>query len=405
VTGSAPEPDHIRTLDGVRAVAAIAVLLTHVGFLTGGVTPSMTGALTARLDVGVALFFALSGFLMLRPWIARALGDRDSVSSLGSYALKRASRILPAYWIAVTVVLLLEAGRVYGDSLTSPQRVSPGTVIEHALVLQGYTGSYFSTFSQTWSLTTEITFYAVVPLVGLALVRACRRHDDRQVRLRTVRRACVGAVVLGVLVTAYCSGDELGSSSALARGVVAHAGWFAAGAWVCASTMDPSAPAPRRTPEERLGLAAVLLVLAATPLGGDLLFAKGSPVQAGLRELLYTAIAGLVVSAAFGRTTTSPALRVLSSRAMVWIGVRSYALFLWHLPIAIAVMTLLGLDLFEGSFVVIVLLTLACSLVVADLSWRLVEHPSLSAAARRVERGREKRQQQQAAGLRDDGHR
>ncbi|MCD9197623.1 acyltransferase family protein [Aeromicrobium wangtongii] len=397
-----PGPRHVAALDGVRALAAVAVLLTHVGFLTGEVSPSMTGALVARMDVGVALFFALSGFLMLRPWIATAIGDRDRVPGLGSYAVKRATRILPAYWIAAAVVLLLEAGRVYRSTLSSPLRVDLPSVLEHVFVLQGYTGSYFSTFSQTWSLTTELTFYAAVPVLGVALVRACRRSEDRQDRLRTVRRACLAFVVLGVAVTAFTATDLPGSSEALARSVLGHAGWFAAGAWVCARTMDP--PVSGRSSEERLGLAAVLLVVAATPLAGELLFSHGSAVQAGLRELLYTLIAGLVVSAACRPATSSPALQVLSSPAVVWVGERSYALFLWHLPIAFVLLTLLGHDLFEGSFVVITVLTLACSLVVADLSWRLVERPLMAANVRRDQRRREQRDEQQSARLGDDGH-
>ena len=88
----------------------------------------------------------------------------------------------------------------------------------------------------------------------------------------------------------------------------------------------------------------------------------------------------------------------------MWIGERSYAVFLWHLPIAFGLMTLLKLDLFEGSFLVVAGLTLGCSLIVADISWRLLERPVLATVNRRSESRRQQADQKQSTGLRDDSH-
>jgi len=406
VSSHPPGPPHVRALDGVRAIAAIAVLLTHVGFLTGAVVPSMSGALTARLDIGVALFFTLSGFLMLRPWIATAIGDREHGPALLDYARKRTARILPAYWAAMTAVLLLEAGRVFSEDLSSSLRVGPTSVLRHVFVVQGLFGSYFSTFSQTWSLTTELTFYLVVPLIGVGLVRVCRTAPSRTARLLVVQRVCAGFVVIGAVAATYCASDLPGSSPTLGTSLLGHAAWFAAGAWVCTRTMSEGPSSTSRSADERLGLAAVLLVLAASPLGGGLLFDRGAPVHAGLRELLYAAVGALIVSAACRRRDVdgSAALRVLSSGALVWIGERSYAVFLWHLPIAFGLMTLLKLDLFEGSFLVVAGLTLGCSLIVADISWRLLERPVLATVNRRSESRRQQADQKQSTGLRNDSH-
>src|SRR6266516_1997197 len=92
-------------LDGLRAVAALAVLLTHVAFQTGEVARAAGGAVLARLDAGVAVFFVLSGFLLYRPYaLARASGTPRP--SIRRYVLRRAARILPAYWLALGAVAL-----------------------------------------------------------------------------------------------------------------------------------------------------------------------------------------------------------------------------------------------------------------------------------------------------------
>src|SRR5262249_46679642 len=112
-----PEVDGVRaktftTLDGYRAVAAVTVLVFHVLFLTGqNVTGTALGNVASRLDVAVALFFLISGFLLYRPWavghLAAAAGDRGPRSA--GYLWHRALRILPAYWLLAVVALLTSA--------------------------------------------------------------------------------------------------------------------------------------------------------------------------------------------------------------------------------------------------------------------------------------------------------
>src|SRR4051812_26100870 len=85
-------------LDVLRVVGAAAVVGVHVGFNTGAVYQGVWGGVLARLDVGVAIFFVLSGFLLFRPFaLARATGARRP--GTGRYLWRRALRILPAYWL------------------------------------------------------------------------------------------------------------------------------------------------------------------------------------------------------------------------------------------------------------------------------------------------------------------
>ena len=126
------------------------------------------GHVLGRFDFGVPLFFLMSGFLLYRPW---AGGVDDATSGRRTsrrYAVRRAARILPLYWVVVVVTLALfpEIQPVPGDQwwvhlLRRCRSTSRGGAIEG--------------LTQTWSLCTEISFYALLPGLGwLATGRAPR---------------------------------------------------------------------------------------------------------------------------------------------------------------------------------------------------------------------------------------
>ena len=98
-------------VEGMRACAAIGVVITHVGFQTGHTTWS-TGRVLGRFDLAVAVFFALSGFLLWRGHAAAARGLRHAPPT-GHYLRSRLVRIMPGYLVAVVLILLLfpEANR------------------------------------------------------------------------------------------------------------------------------------------------------------------------------------------------------------------------------------------------------------------------------------------------------
>src|SRR3954467_15895453 len=97
------------TLDGLRLLAATAVVITHTGFATGHYTSDAFGGLLARLEIGVPVFFVLSGFLLTRPYVlaaGRGLAGPRTRASLW----RRALRILPRPRLVVTAALLLLPG-------------------------------------------------------------------------------------------------------------------------------------------------------------------------------------------------------------------------------------------------------------------------------------------------------
>ena len=149
-------------LDGLRIVGALAVVTTHVAFQSGDSLNSPFAGLLFRLDAGVPLFFVISGFLLYRPHVLVALADRPPASTR-RYFLHRALRILPPLLLAVVAAFL-----VFGTS----QRVSAYDYFRVATLTQIYTPTpWVPGLTQMWSLSTEVAFYLLLPLLAWALAR------------------------------------------------------------------------------------------------------------------------------------------------------------------------------------------------------------------------------------------
>ena len=171
-------------LEGMRAIAAIGVLVTHVAFQTRAVEIPVLGPVLGRLDLAVALFFALSGFLLWRPWVDAAHRGTGH-PSVPRYFRHRVVRIWPAYVVVVTLVILLlpEAqgadAQVWLANLTLTQVFVPLTLT--------------AGLTQMWSLSVEIAFYALLPLIGFALLRL----RGSRLRARVPAIVLLGALSLG----------------------------------------------------------------------------------------------------------------------------------------------------------------------------------------------------------------
>ena len=159
-------------LDGLRGLAALGVLTLHVWMFTvqgAHGRNELVSLLTGELRLGVVLFFVLSGYLLAGPWVASALEDRPK-PRLGRFAIKRAARIVPAYWVAMVGSFWLLAGSGHDFE------VSAGQLPLFAAFGQNYVASAAGRLDPPmWSLVVEVSFYAVLPLAGWLLVRAARR--------------------------------------------------------------------------------------------------------------------------------------------------------------------------------------------------------------------------------------
>lgn len=361
------------TLNALRAIGAIMVVLTHAAFNTGRINDGWSGAVLARFDFGVTLFFVLSGFLLSRPWfLAAARGER--LPSARHYLWKRALRILPLYWVVVLAALLLDpknsdAGWVdWVTNLTLTQLYHPGLLP--------------SSLTQMWSLCTEAAFYVVLPLLCyLCLGRPGRGLD--------LRRVLVCAGVLSVLGVAWqvVVAQIPGSHGHYAQWLPGYLPWFMVGLGFAAVSASLSVN-PREHVLDRLGadlagcwiLAAAVFAIACTPLAGPRLLLVPGAWEAGSKVVLY-AVAGafFVLPLVFGPEREGRVREGLSGPAPYWLGEISYGVFAIHMLVLNLVFSLLDLEVFTGRFLTVAVATLAITITLATLSFYLYERPILRA--------------------------
>lgn len=156
----------VGNVDVLRAVAALGVLVGHAYALGGRAIPVRAehwyDVPLSQTATGVWLFFAISGYVISKPFVDRLSSGRP-LPELVPYALRRALRIFPLYWIALLAVIVAAgAGPISGWQY--PLHLG----LLHNLV----PGEQAAVFSVAWTLTLEVLFYIAVPLLALALRRS-----------------------------------------------------------------------------------------------------------------------------------------------------------------------------------------------------------------------------------------
>lgn len=363
-------PRFLAQLEGLRAVAALGVLITHVGFQTGLSQRSVLGAIVARFDYFVAIFFALSAFLLWRNF------RREG------YYLRRAARILPAYWVLVAVSLAL----VPASFGTSPQV---------GLTTLTFTQIYFPDhlaggLTHLWSLSVEVAFYVALPVLYRLAHRAGSAGDQGR-RRRIAFMLALGCLGLAWAGTPWPDPGTTNDAGQTFAGVnfqiypLSYLPWFAVGMIVAELEGRVTVPAWWR--RVAWPVAAVICWVAGQEWFGPLGLVHPSPLEFVRRILGGTLFAAvLLVPYALGRPDSDPGHRrfgkgygLLSTPALVQVGTWSYSIFLWHLPVLSFVLPVAGINLFSGSivdFVVVAVLTVALSIVVAWISYEWVEKPA-----------------------------
>ena len=388
------KPRHFACFDGLRAIAAVSILLLHTAWTSGFTSRSSLGIYSSRLEIGVSVFFLISGFLLYRPFAVSHLTGRSSPNSRRFWE-RRFLRIVPAYWLALTVLTYVFHAVTLGPGWQG--------VVSHYLFLQ----IYFPTESlwgipQAWSLCTEVSFYFFLPLYGAAVI-VRRSSKTNQMRRELVGLVTLVAISFGfrwwalhIPVTKTVDGRLVGTcyphcltqaplSTLFSTWLPSNLDLFAMGmllailsVWLVEHGSEPWWLGSAFMPWLSWCAAAVAFWwVSHIGIPTSLIFIV-SPGTGLLRQSLYGLFAFLLlVPAVFGPQDRSVIRRFLQWWPVASIGVISYGIYLWHLNLMDELMTWTGWTQGAVPFWLLALATFGISVAFASASYFGVERPAL----------------------------
>ncbi|MEA2422685.1 MAG: hypothetical protein QOF55_1784 [Thermoleophilaceae bacterium] len=366
-------------LDSVRGIALLAVVAAHSSFFMalGG----STSLSHLRFDFSVRVFFMISAFLLYRPWVRARLADWEPPSA-AAFGWRRFLRIAPAYWLALTVIALW-IGLPYVFS-------AHGIWTYYGLVQVYQPGWAVGGLPQAWTLCVEVVFYAALPLWG-ALMRRLPASSMRQ-KLRQELLGCLAllAVSLVYKIVITATGVIGGRSGApFQLNTLTFLDDFAIGMalGVLSAWYEGRHDLPRalrlndRYPSIAWGLALVTLGVTSLAVGlfGRVAANISGPEYVARHYLLALISVGLLLPALFGDPERGLVRRLLSSRALTFLGVISYGAYLWHFAVLIQLERWGFGDVAAdvGQWIWFPA-ALAGGVLIATVSWYAVEKPIMS---------------------------
>ena len=352
------EMGYLPGLDGLRAVAIIGVLLYHAGidWMPGGF-------------LGVDVFFVISGFLITSLILEEY--DRSGRVNFTKFYLGRARRLLPAVavlLIAVGLAVLI----VYQDALSAFREDALATVFYvnnwwYIFVDQSYFESVGRPplLKHLWSLSVEEQFYLIWPVFALLLMRSGGRPLVRRLALVLAIASTVWMAVLSIRNGYPVDADP----SRAYFGTDSHSMGLLVGA-ALATMWRPGRLSTQVPRGAQLIITGIGVASLAAVIGFYLFVGEFTPwlYRGGFLALAFFTTA-LIAAVTHPASFLGPAL---GTGVLRYIGRRSYGIYLWHWPIFMV--TRPGIDV-EWSEPVTFVVRIALTLVIAELSYRLVEMP------------------------------
>lgn len=361
----------VSAIDGLRGLAALSVFVFHAWLYTLPVVSASRRSAASdyvlhEMRLGLVLFFVLSGFLLFGPW-ARAAEHGTKVPQLGVYALRRAARIAPAYYLALAGSVAL----LWGLAGTPGVRLPPaeGLPLFAIFAQNASPQTVMKLDPPLWTIAIEVCFYAVLPLLGWLTLRG-----------RARRRALVTVpiILIAVGLAWNATTSHLGLGMTYTKTLPAMIGYFACG-MLAAVAHQRGVGAARRSMLLYGGVILVLADAVARALGA----ASGSSlIPVMLRELPAAAGFAMIIAAVACRQRP---LKLLGSRPLAALGTVSFGLYLWHVPV---LLWLRGHGLLPLATWPAIAVALPLSLAIATASWHLVERPVIAWARARERRDR-----------------
>ena len=310
-------------------MAALAVFFHHVGFWSSATFDSSLGGYLARLDIGVPVFFMLSGFLMFRP-VAASVIDGAPLRPALEHLWRRALRIYPAFWAALAAIVLLTS-EAFGSLA--------GAVTTALLVHIHIPNHVIGPMPQAWSLATEIAFYASLPILART-ARPLLAGRSRSGRTTGLAALVAGLYLISLFFRLFAYGLGSDWTPALVLWLPSMADYFAIGMALAVAHVGLAPGTAARDRLERWAgpagwwwlAGAALFVLVSQGLGLARGVAHAHWPREMARQFLYGAIGfTLLFPLVFGGGTRSLLRRWVSGRAMSWLGAVSYSFYLWHM--------------------------------------------------------------------------
>ncbi|MBF6557975.1 MAG: acyltransferase [Acidimicrobiales bacterium] len=344
------KPHHFACFDGLRAIAAVSVLLLHTAWVSGFTLRSSLGTYTSRLEIGVSVFFLISGFLLYRPFAVSHLSERPSPNTRKFWE-RRLLRIVPAYWLALSVLTY-----VFGIITVGPGW--QGFLIHYFFLQIYFPTAVFTGITQAWSLCTEVSFYLFLPLYA-ALVGLRRRRKKTQLIWELGGLFVLTAISYGFrwwalnqpLITvkhgkfvAICDpncGTRAAWASLMPSWLPSYLDLFALGmllavasAWFTERESEPAWLRNPFMPWISWACAAASFWAVSHIVNDRSILYFITPVANLERQALYGAFAFfLLLPAVFGPQDRTLVRRLLRSWPMASLGVISYGIYLWHMDL------------------------------------------------------------------------
>jgi peptidoglycan/LPS O-acetylase OafA/YrhL len=390
----APPPGNPRfaLFDSLRAIAALAVLVFHVSSTTGALNNGTFGDVLTMLSRGLILFFVISGFLLYRPYVAARAAGRPRPRT-SRYARRRVLRIVPAYWVALTVLAIFPG--IVG--------VFSADWWRYYLFLQAYSQDTFGGgIPVAWTLCVEVAFYVSLPLWAMAVGRLRLGSGPRAwLWGESAALALLAAGGIGVQI----AGARQVISMLVSESLLGQSTWFALGmALAVASVVSERSERQSRARRAVVAHSGLCWIGAAASLIGLALVLQpdgllGVAQALGEKQSITRTLAGiamtatliglLVVPAVFGEGSGGFPRRLLGWAPLAWLGLISYGIYLWHLTVTQLLafpadpqhFSASGLELAtkieQATTPILLALTIAITSVLAAISYYVVELPFL----------------------------
>lgn len=393
-----PSNPHFPLCDSIRGIGVTAIIVYHVAQFSGAMFTSSWGRFVDTFFLFFYSFFALSAFLLYRPFVVdRARGRK---SRFGAYFKRRVLRIIPGYWFALTALAIW-------PGITG---VFTGDWYVYYFFLQSYSPDTFGLgIAVAWSLCVEVAFYLTLPILATLLRRlSLGKGEYAWMRGELAAIALLGAAGYAVRVAAA----EGWIPKLMATNLPGMFTWFALGMACAVISVATENKASRfvdfvaKRPGLLWGAAfafyvAISLYVSAphvTTFQADLAGPIAAPpiFDVARRETILTFLAlgfniCFVLPAFFGDRAGGLPRKVLAFPPLVFAGVVSYSTYLWHYEIGLIICTPANVVLFPHAgplglvehlpggtgTPILAIITLTISLAVGTACYYLVELPFL----------------------------